>query len=62
MSQYLQKSKLFLRTDKDLPNFERQKLETHRKIVLTAHFMYFIKIDMEWKTPKKKKKYFQKVS
>lgn len=45
MSKYLQKSKLSIETDKDLPNSERQKVESHRKIGMTAYSAYFIKIE-----------------
>ena len=45
MSKYLQKSKLSIRTKKDLPKVERQKVESHRKTGMTAHSVYFIKIE-----------------
>lgn len=45
MSKYLQKSKLSIETDKDLLNSERQKVESHRKIGMTAHSAYFTKIE-----------------
>lgn len=64
MSQHLQKSKLLVQTVKDLPNFQKRKLESHRKIGMATHFFIVHKnrkyFGMEWETPEQE--YLQKIS